>query len=175
MTPQPLHRPYIGITMYQDEYDKVKGLLPTPSYTDTLHSHYNQKIILIYAIEGYITSSKQYKWLSDIKLGLKDYLFVSFEYVEEFHVHSDTVISGNVFSLQELHNAFSTQYREYPSIFYPGTKKSLYRHLLIHGKKLRHQQLFTLEAMISAALMMNDVLKDKLQPKELHKKIKGAY
>lgn len=175
MNPQPLNRSYVGVSLSTHDYAKVKGLLPTPSYSDTLHSQHEQKMILIYLVDGYITSPKQYKWLSDIKLGLEDYLFVDSEHVEEFHIHSDTVISGNVFSLQELHNAFNIEYRDYPSIFYPGTKKRLYRHLVIHGKKLRHKQLFTMEAMTSAALMMNSKLKDKLLTKELHKKVKGAY
>jgi len=175
MNPTLLKRPHVGISLSTDDYAKVKGLLPTPSYSDVLHGQDSHKTILIYEIDGHIKSPKQYKWLSDIKLGLKDFLFVLFEYVEEFFIHGDTVIHGGKYSLLQLHKAFKVEYRHYPSIYYPATKKSLYRHLVIHGKKLRHQQLFTMEAMTSTALMMNTVLKDKMQDRELHKKVKGAY
>ena len=175
MNPTLLNRPSVGISLSTDDYVKVKGLLPTPSYSDVLHGQDSHKTILIYEIDGHIKSPKQYKWLSDIKLGLKVFLFVSFEYVEEFFIHDDTVIHGGKYSLLQLHKAFKIEYRHYPSIYYPANKKSLYRHLVIHGKKLRHQQLFTMEAMTSTALMMNIVLKDKLQTKELHKKVRGAY
>jgi hypothetical protein len=175
MNSQPLNRPYVGITLTTDDYAKVKGLLPTPSYTDILYSRTAHKTTLLYMIDGFITSSKQYKWLSDIKLGLKEFLIVEYEDVEEFYISDDTEGTGVLYSLQELHNAFNIKYRDYPSIYYAPTKKRLYRHLVIHGKKLRHQQLFTMEAMTSAALMMNSILKDKLQTKDLHKKVKGAY
>ena len=175
MNPKPLNRPYVGISLSTDDYAKVKGLLPTPSYKDTLHSRTTQKIILVYVIEGYITSHKQFKWLSDIKLALKDYLIVEYEDVEEFYISECSDGDGVVYSLNELHKTFKAEYKRYPNVFYAPNKKGLYRHLLLHGKKLRHSQLFTMEAMTSAALMMNKKLKDKLSIKDLHKKVKGAY
>ena len=102
MTSETLHRPFIAISMYQDEYSKVKGLLFTPSYTDILHSRYNQKIILIYVLEGYITSPSQYKWISNIKLGLKDFLFVPFEFVDEFHITDTTEVTNNILDKLEV-------------------------------------------------------------------------
>ena len=175
MNPLPLNRPYVGISLSTDDYAKVKGLLPTPSYKDTLHSRTTQKTILIYIIEGYITSPKQFKWLSDIKLALKDYLIVEYEDVEEFYLSECSDGNGVTYSLNELHKTFKAEYKRYPNVFYAPNKKGLYRHLLLHGKKLRHSQLFTMEAMTSAALMMNKKLKDKLSIKDLHKKVKGAY
>ena len=175
MNSKPLNRPYVGISLSTDDYAKVKGLLPTPSYKDTLHSRTTQKIILVYVIEGYITSYKQFKWLSDIKLALKDYLIVEYEEVEEFYISDSSDGDGVVYSLNELHKTFKAEYKRYPNVFYAPNKKGLYRHLLLHGKKLRHSQLFTMEAMTSAALMMNKKLKDKFSIKELHKKVKGAY
>jgi hypothetical protein len=149
--------------------------LPTPSYKDVLHSQHTQKIILIYLIDGFIISHKQYKWLSDIKLALKDFLIVEYEDVEEFYLSESIEGDGVHYSLEELHKTFKAEYRHYPSIYYAPNKKAMYRHLVLHGKKLRHLQLFTLEAMTSAALMMNGKLKDKLSIKDLHKKVKGAY
>lgn len=175
MYPTLLNRPHIGILLSTDDYVKVKGLLPTPSYRDVRHSCTTHKTILIYMIDGFVTSHKQYKWLSDIKLGLKDYLMVEYEDVEEFYISESTESNGVLYSLQQLHKAFNTTYRDYPSIYYAPAKKNLYRHLVIHGKKLRHQELFTMEAMTSTALMMNSILKDKLSNRDLHKKVKGAY
>ena len=175
MNPQPLNRPYVGITLTTDDYAKVKGLLPAPTYTDVLYSHTEHKTTLQYVIDGLIISHKQCEWLSDTKLGLKEFLIVEYEDVEEFYISDDTEGTGVLYSLQELHNAFKVTYRDYPRIFYAPTKKRLYRHLVIHGKKLRHQKLFTMEAMTSTALMMNSILKDKLAAKDLHKKVKGAY
>ena len=175
MTPEPLQRPFIGISMYQDDYSKVKGLLPTPSYTDTLYSYYNQKIILIYTLEGYITSPNQYRWISNIKLGLKDFLFVPFEFEEMFYVTDTTEITNNIYTIDELSKAFKAPLITYPKIMYPSTKQELYRRLCWYGSRLIHQQVFTKEAMTATALLMNKKLDSKFSDKELHKKALGAY
>ena len=175
MTPEPLHRPFIGISMYQDDYRKIKGLLPAPSYTDLLHSYSNQKIMLIYTIEGYITSHNQYRWISNIKLGLQNFLCVLFEFEDEFHIADSTEITNSIYTIDELSKAFKAPLITYPKIMYPSTKQDFYRHLCWYGKRLIHQKCFTKEAMISAALLMNKKLDDKYQDKELHKKVLGAY
>lgn len=175
MNPQPLHISYIGIKIYQDDYDKVRGLLLTPSYSDTLHSRYNSKIILIYAIEGYITSHNQYRWISNIKLGLEKYLCVPFTYEEDYHVTDETDMTTALYTIDELSKAFKAPLITYPKIMYPSTKQELYRRLCWYGKRLVHQKCFTKEAMISIALLMNKKLSDKYQDKELHKKVLGAY
>ena len=175
MTPEPLHRPFIGITISKDDYSKVKGLLPTPSYTDTLYSRYNQKIILIYAIEGYITSPNQYRWTSNIKLGLKKFLFISFEFVDEFHITDTTEVTNSIYAIDELSKAFKAPIIIYPKIMYPSIKQELYKRLCWYGKRLIHQKCFTKEAMTSTALLMNKKLDDKYPDKDLHKKALGAY
>lgn len=175
MTPQPLHRPFIGIQVLKDDYCKIEGLLPQPSYHNTITSSTGVSIALVYVIDGYITSPKQYKQISDIKLAIKDNLIVKFSMIEEFYISEYTQGDGMPYTLQELRTAFKSTYRAYPKIYFPPDKKSLYRHLIIHGKKLRYANLFTLDAMISSALLMNKALKDPLSIKELHKKVKGAY
>lgn len=175
MTPQPLNRPFIGITISKDDYSKVKGLLPTPSYQDTLYSHVNQKIELIYEIDTFHFSSKEYKFMSDIKIGMKKFFFVPIIFIDDFSLSDNTEISGATYSLIELSNAFKCQYISYPLIHFPSTKKELYKYLVRHGKKLRYQRLFTKEALIATALLMNDYLSDKLIIKEVHKKALGAY
>lgn len=175
MTSEPLHRPFIGITLYEDDYAKVQNLLPTPSYTDTLHSRYNQKIILIYAIEGYITSHNQYRWISSIKLGLQSFLCVSFEFEEDFTITDTTEVTNSIYTIDELSKAFKAPVIIYPKIMYPVNKQELYKRLCWYGKRLIHQKCFTKEAVISTALLMNNKLSDRYQNKELHKKALGAY
>ena len=175
MTPEPLHRPYIGIKLFIDDYAKVMGLLPTPSYSDTFSTYNNQKIILIYMIEGYITSSNQYRWISNIKLGIEKYLCVPFTYEEDYHVTDETDVTTVLYTIDELSKAFKVPLITYPKIMYPSTKQEVYKRLCWHGKRLIHQKCFTKEAMISTALLMNKKLSDKYQDKELHKKVLGAY
>ena len=175
MTSQPLHRPYIGITLYADDYAKVQGLLPTPSYTDRLQGYNYQKIILIYAIEGYVTSPNQYRWISNIKLGLEKYLCVPFTYEEDYRITTDTELHTALYTIKELSKAFNAPLINYPKIMYPSTKKELYRHLCWYGKRLIHQRAFTKEALIATALLMNKKLSDKYSDKDLHKKVLGAY
>ncbi|MEA2091247.1 MAG: hypothetical protein U9O83_02645 [Campylobacterota bacterium] len=175
MTPESLHRPFIGITLYVDDYIKVKGLLPTPSYTDTLHSYFNKKIILIYVIEGYITSHNQFRWISNIRLGLEQYLCVPFDFEEEFIITEHTEITNSIYQIDELSKAFNAPLIIYPKIMYPSNKKELYKYLCWYGKRLIHQKCFTKEAITSTALLMNEKIDDKYQSKELHKKALGAY
>ncbi|WP_415406978.1 hypothetical protein ACLHDG_00165 [Sulfurovum sp. CS9] len=177
MTPEPLLRPFIGITLSKNDYSKVKGFLPTPSYIDTLHSYFNQKIILIYALEGYITSPNQYRWISNIKLGLKGFLFVPFEFVDEFHITDTTEVTNSIYTIDELSKAFKAPVVTYPKIMYPATKQDLYRRLCWYGVRLIHQQVFTKECMIATALLMNKKLDlaNRYSNKELHKKALGAY
>ncbi len=175
MNPQPLHLSYIGINMYQDDYFKVRGLLPTPSYTTSLRTYDTKKIILIYAIEGYITSPNQYRWISNIKLGLEKYLCVPFTYEEDYHVTDETDMTTALYTIDELSKAFKASLITYPKIMYPSTKQELYRRLCWYGSRLIHQQVFTKEAMTATALIMNKKLDNKFSDKELHKKALGAY
>jgi len=169
MTPEALRRPFIGINMYYDDYVKVQGLLPTPSY------HNYQKIILIYVIEGYTTSPSQYRWISNIKLGLQQYLCVPFTYEEDFAITDQAEATSIVYDIKALSLAFKAPIIYYPKIMYPSTKQELYKHLCWYGKRLIHQECFTQEAIISTALLMNKKLDNKYQNKELHKKALGAY
>ena len=175
MTLEPLHRPFIGITLYTDDYAKVQSLLPTPSYSDILYARYTEKTTFIYGLEGYIISTNQYRWISNIKLGLQVFLCVPFKFIDEFHITDTTEVTNNIYSIDELSKAFKAPLITYPKIMYPATKKELYRCLCWYGKRLIHQKCFTKEAMTATALLMNKKLDDKYQNKELHKKVLGAY
>jgi hypothetical protein len=175
MTPQHLKRPFIGIRLTKDDYNKVERVLPTPSYQDKLYSYNDEKIELIYEIDTFHHSSKEYKYLSDIKLGMMRYIFTPISFIDEFYIHDTTEIHSITYSLLELSNAFQCEYITYPKIFFPHYKKELYRHLILHGKKLRYERVFTKEAMIATALMMNQYLNDKMLDKEVHKTALAAY
>jgi len=174
MSPETLNRPFIGISLYEEDYRKVEGLLPTASCRDILYSISSKKIILIYQLEGYIASPNQYRWISNIKLGLEKYLFVPFEYVEEFYITGTTEIANIIYTIDELSKAFKAPLITYPKIMYPSTKKELYRHLCWYGKRLIHKKCFTKDVMMATALLMNSKLKDKYSSKDLHKKVLGV-
>ena len=175
MIPEPLLFPFIGITISKSNYTKVKELLPPPSYIDTLQSRTSQTLTFIYVIDGYITSHNQYRWISNIKLGLQKFLFVSFKFEEEFRISDTTEITNNIYTIDELSKAFKATLITYPKIMYPETKQELYKRLCWYGIRLIHQKVFTKEAMTSAALLMNKKLDDKYQNTELHKKVLGSY
>jgi len=175
MTPKALDRPFIGISICQDDYIKVEGLLPTPTFKYQVHSMDSTKLILVFVIDGYISSFKRYQWLSDIKLSLKDYIFIPFQIVDEVYISSDTDMKLIIYTLQELTKAFRTTKNIYPKILYPPNKKELYRYLCRYATRLVHQQLFTKEAIIGVALEMNSKLTDKYSYKELIKKALGVF
>ena len=174
MTPKPLYRHHIAIKFLMGNYAKVRALLPTPSYSYSLQG-YAPKIILVYAIEGLIVSPSQYRWISNIKLGLEKYLCVPFEHEEDYEADTSTDINNMIYTIKELSIAFNAPLVTYPKIMYPSTKKELYRRLCWYGARLIHQKCFTKEALTSAALLMNSKLKDKYSNKDLHKKVLGVY
>lgn len=175
MTPKPLNRPFVGISIAKDDYGKVAGLLPTPTYKDRRYSHDSEWIHFVYVVDTFHGSSKEYKQLSDIKLGMAKTIFVPVGFLDFFYIHDDTEVNPITYTLTELSRAFRCEYLIYPKILFPHSKKELYRHLTLHGKKLRYKKVFTLEAMTAAALMMNRYLPDKMLDKEVHKKALAAY
>lgn len=175
MTPEKLIRPFIGISFTEDDYLKIRGLLPTPTFQDTLVSHDAAWVRYVYVLDDFYSSSKEYKHLSDIKLGMKKLIFTPIGFIDFFYINDQTQINGITYSLLELSNAFKCEYVPYPKIFFPATKKELYRYLILHGKKLRYERVFTQEAMIATALMMNKHLTDKMIDKDVHKKALAAY
>ena len=175
MTPEKLIRPFIGISFTEDDYRKIRGLLPAPTFQDMLVSHDAAWVRYVYELDSFYGSSKEYKHLSDIKLGMKKFFFVPIGFIDFFYFNDNTQINGITYSLMELSNVFKCEYVSYPKIFYPATKKELYRYLILHGKKLRYERVFTKEAMIATALLMNKHLTDKMLDKEVHKKALAAY
>ena len=181
MIPVPIKTPFIGIVLTADGYQKVRGMLPTPSYLSYRYSKAYQAeqtpdIVLIYAIEGYITSPAQYYWISTIKLRLRAFIPVPFDEVDMFHISSDTEINGIAYQLYELSQAFKADPIIYPKPYYPATPKELYRRLIWYGMRAIHQRCFTKECLIATALKMNRSLHQHgYSQKELFKKTEAAY
>ncbi len=166
---------YIAIGIKDEHLSKVSKLLPTPTHTDWITGRDYYKHIFVYVLDGYITSHNQYRWISNIKLGIKAFIFVPFDFIDDLRISSHADITHSVYTINELSRAFKAQIIYYPKIMYPPTKKHLYRHLCWYGKRLIHQQVFTHEALISGALLMNKKLTDKYSNKDLHKQVLGAY
>ena len=172
---EQLQKPYIGFAVLQDDFSKLGSLPIVPSYTDTLRSCETQKQIIVYQIDGYITSPSQYHWVSNIKLGIKDFIFTPITFIDDFVIADSTEITNNIYTIKQLSKAFKAPIVIYPKIMYPPNKKALYRHLCWYGARLIHQNVFTREALVSAALLMNKKLTEKYSNKDLHKKALGAY
>jgi hypothetical protein len=166
---------YIAIGIKDEHLNKVSKLLPAPTHTDWVTGRDYYKHIFVYVLDGYITSHNQYRWISNIKLGIKAFIFVPFDFVDDLQISNRADITNTVYTIAELSKAFKAPVIIYPKIMYPPTKKQLYRHLCWYGKRLIHKQVFTHEALISAGLLMNKKLSDKYSNKDLHKKVLGAY
>jgi len=176
LLPQPLNRPFIGILLLKHDYEKVKGMLPTPTYKSLSYSHCKTKIELVFVLHGYISSYRQYFWLSNVKLALKEKLFISFDFIEEYSLIGNEECSNCVYSFDELSKAFGDKQVKYTlNAWNPSTNKELYTRLILHGKKLRYRKVLTKEALTGIALYMNRRLKDKLSIREVHKKALASY
>ena len=173
-----LNRPFVGITLSKRDYSSVRALLPTPSYTDILYSSYQEKRIeIIYQLEGAITSSPQFRAVSYLKIALRDLLFVPFEWVDEFIIGEDATINNLTYRISELSKAFRSVPIIYHKIYYPKSKKELYKHLLWWGGRLHRNRLYTKEAIVSTAIEMNSKieLSQRYSSKELHAKAYAVY
>lgn len=174
--PQLLNRPFIAIELAKKDYIKVKSVLPTPTIFDTSRNYDEVKLLLVYVLGGFVTSYKQYLWLSSIKLSLKNKIFVPFDVVQEYYISDNGLVDNRLYSLNELSLAFDAQKIDYiKGIYYPNDKKELYKWLVRHGKKLNHRKVLTKESLTGIALFMNRYLKDKLSDKEVHKKVTSCY
>lgn len=176
LIPQPLNRPFIGISLSREDYQKVKKGLPTPSYINPLYSHNTKKTVLIYVIDGYVSSYSQYFWLSSIKLSIQDKIFIPFDFITDYFISDNSTINNVIYPLDELSRAFNTQLIKYiDNIYRPNDKKELYTRLIWHGKKLRYKNILTKESLTGTALFMNRYLTDKLSNRELHNKVTASY
>lgn len=173
--PIKLNSAFLALQMAKSDYKKVLGQLPTPSHINELQSIASNHLILIYQLDRSITTAKQFYWLSTIKTAWQKHIFVPFYFVDEVYISEQTQSMGVVYSLKELSKVFKTEFVNYPTIYYPPTKKEIYKRLVWYGMRLQRKGLFNIEIMNATALKMNDVLKDKLSYRETIKKSLGAF
>lgn len=173
-TNQKLNRVSIAFIVTEDKYIKIKGLIPTPSFINTLHSLSNKRFELVYLIDGFIDKPNSLLWLSDIKLGIESKL-KDISFSNEVYLNINTVSYSIIYSLKELSSHFESKKNTYPNIYYPHTKKSLYQHLCYYATRLVYFKILTKEALLSGAIKMNSKLEDKYSYKELLKKVESAY
>jgi|GEM_PF-2822741 len=174
-TPIKLNSAFLALQMAKSDYKKVSGQLPTPSHINELHSITSNYLIVIYQLNRSVTTSKQFYWLSTIKTAWQKHIFVPFQFVDEVYIGEHTQSNGVVYSLEELSKVFQVEFVKYPTIYYPSTKKEVYRRLVWYGMRLQRKGLLTIEIMNATALKMNEALKDKLSYRETLKKSLGAY
>lgn len=165
----------ISIQFTSDDYTKVAYLLPTPTYRRTVtHSNNKYYLIITYELKHSITSSKQFKWLSNIKQSMKNQIKENFEFVE--YVSSSNQENTNIkYTLQELQQYFKAINTTYPKIYLPSNKKEIYQRLCLYSSKLYYYKLFYLEMILYAAMKMNKILQEPYSYKELLSKSINAY
>ena len=162
--------------MLLNEYCKVEGILPTPSYMQKLTSSFSEdEIIIIYEIEHDLKTPYQHQWLSDIKIIWQRNIIVKYEYIHEFYINEYTIANGAKYSLLELSKVFKSDFIRYPKPYYPPTAKELYKRLAWYANKLNKKELLTIEILYATAKRMNSKLDDKYQERELFKKTLQAY
>ncbi len=172
-------KPFIGMLMQKDDFNKVINLLPTPTYITHRTSIYESKILIVYELKYHLTSPKSYKWFSDIKINFKKHTLVDFELIDsEFYVNDNTICNGAIYTLNELSKVYvNTNFIKYPSILFPQSPKELYQKLSWYGAKLYYYEKLNKDILMSVALQMNNVFNsnEKLQYKELFKKVIQVY
>lgn len=173
--PIKLNSAFLALQMAKCDYKKVSGLLPTPSHINELQSITLTYLNIVYQLDRNVTTSKQFYWLSTIKTAWQKHIFVPFQFVDEVYISEHTQSMGVVYSLEELSKVFQTEFINYPNVYYPSTKKEVYKRLVWYGMRLQRKGLLTIEIMNATALRMNEALKDKLSNRETLKKSLGAF
>lgn len=173
--PIKLNRAFLALQMAKSDYKKISGQLPTPSHINELQSIASNYLILIYQLNNSVTTSKQFYWLSTIKTAWQKHIFAPLQFVDEVYISEHTQSMGVVYSLDELSKVFQAEFINYPKVYYPQSKKEVYRRLVWYGMRLQRKRLLNIEIMNATALKMNEALKDKLSYRETLKKSLGAY
>lgn len=173
--PIKLNSAFLALQMAKNDYKKVSGLLPTSSHINELKSITLTYLNIIYQLDRSVSTSKQFYWLSTIKTAWQKHIFVPFQFVDEVYISEHTQSMGVVYSLDELSKVFQSEFINYPNVYYPSTKKEVYKRLVWYGMRLRRKNLLNIEIMNATALKMNEALKDKLSYRETLKKSLGAY
>lgn len=163
----------ISLQFTFDDYEKVAYSLPVPTYRRTLSKHNHQGYVCItYELKHSITSSKQFKWIANIKQSMKHNIKADFDFVES--INSDEV-NNKKYSLEELSQYFKSINTTYPKILFAQNKKEIYQRLCIYGKNLYYCKMLSIEMVMFASIKMNDLLNKPCTYKELLNMSNRAY
>lgn len=174
MKPLEVQPPFIAFSVPLKDYEKIKGLLPTPTHRHRTHG-YNPSMEVCYEISHFISKPKMLQWLGSIKLTIaKNILHVKLE--DEFYISENTHSSGAKYHIYELSKLFKVEFIKYPRGLYPANKKELYQNLVKYAKKLLRADLLVYEVIFALSLKFNEALPlmDRYSLRELSKKSKKA-
>ncbi len=174
-TPMQLKSAFIALQMAKNDFKKVSGYLPTPSHVNTLKGLHGESVILVYLLDRANTTAKQFSWMSTIKRTWQSNLIIPLTFCDEVTISDTTQSTGAIYSLLELSKLFKAEFVKYPTIYYPSTKKELYRRLVWYAMRLHSKGLLERDLMNATALKMNDKLKDGYNYKETLKKASMAF
>lgn len=173
--PIKLQSAFLALQMAKNDFVKISGLLPTPSHSNTSQGRHGENVILVYLINQNISTAKQFSWLSTVKRAWQENLVVPLSFVDEVYLSQSTQSTGIIYSFHELSQFFKSDFVTYPTIYYPSSKKELYRRLVWYATRLNSGGLLERDLMNAVAIKMNDKLKDKYNHKETLKKASTAY
>lgn len=163
----------ISLQFTFSDYEKVAYSLPIPTQRRTLSKYNHQGYVCItYELKHLITSSKQFKWLSNIKHSMKNTIKVDFEFIVDAE---NDEIKTKMYSLEELSHYFKSINTTYPKILFAQNKKDIYQRLCINAKNLYYKKMFYLEMLIYTSIKINEVLKKPCSDKELLNMSYRAY
>jgi hypothetical protein len=166
---------FIAVQMPLEAWGKVSHSLPVPSLLNLITSiDGRESVQAAWRIKHTITTPKQRRWVAAIKIGLKDTLFVEFDFIDEIFINTSSECHQAIYTLKELDRAFKAKKIDYPKYLQPSSKKELYDSMLFFAAKLHYKQILTLEVVIAAGLEMAAKLDDGPSNREIIKKAKEA-
>ncbi len=168
---EELKQPFIGLKLEQYDYDRVKTALPNPTIISIVHKKAGtqKSLELIYVLEGYLSSAKQYHWVASIKFAIEQKLGCKMIWLEEYYLGDTIEYNSVIYTLGYLSRFFSSSILQYPNVLYPTSSKVLYKHLCWAATKLYKKDILYRESIVCIAIRFNAKLhiSEKLNRREL--------
>ncbi|MDM5270793.1 hypothetical protein PGH07_01225 [Sulfurovum sp. zt1-1] len=155
---EKLNKYFIGFTISEYDYERVYRMLPTPSIESYEYADggTTQKKVLIYTLDSYITSAKQFRWIASIKHAIQARIKCDIKWIDEYFVEDKSLINVVVYDLKYLSDMFDAKRIVYPTPLYPSEKKSVYRNLCMIATKLYKKDILYKELLLGIAIDFNN-------------------
>lgn len=156
-----LKSPHLTFTISRKNYITIFDILPLPTYSQTLTSHYEDKVTLVYCFNHPIMTAKQWRWLGDMKLSLKNKLAkknIQVDFIDEFATNENTTINNTTYSLKHLSQYFKADFIQYPKLHFTQSKSQFYTHLKRYAIRLLKRNILSFETLLAGALTLNNSL-----------------